>query len=286
MLLDGPVTRLRLRHAGRTEVSGPEQERAAWLLGRMAERHGAADGYALDVLEAIPAHAGLGSGTQLALSVATAFRQLHGVAPDLCGDAALLGRGARSGIGVGLFEQGGLVLDGGRASQGDELPPVLARLSVPEPWRVLLLLDPVDQGLSGAQERAAFAMLPPMGEDVVGEICRLVLLRALPALAEGDLFRFGDAISAIQERVGDHFAPAQGGRFASQRVARALDALRRLGSPGVGQSSWGPTGFALAADSSDAERLRSALLAEGAAEGLDIQVRRPLNRGAQVKEGS
>ena len=150
---------------------------------------------------------------------------------------------------------------------------------------MLLLLDPVDHGLSGAQERAAFAALPPMGEDVVGEICRLVLLRILPALAESDLPRFAGAITAIQERVGDHFAPAQGGRFASPRVAAALEALRRLGAPGIGQSSWGPTGFAFARDEAEAGRLRQALIEEGAAGGLDIQLRRPLNRGARIEEG-
>ena len=293
MLLDGPVTRLSVRRAERTEIRGPERDRAAWALGRMAERHGAAGGHALDVLEVIPAHAGLGSGTQLALSVAVAFRRLHGIAPDLRGDAAWLGRSVRSGVGVGLFDQGGLVLDGGREDEGGDPPPVLARLPVPEPWRVLLLLDPVDQGLSGTQERAAFAALPPMGEEVVGEICRLVLLSALPALAEGHLPRFAAAITAIQERVGDHFAPAQGGRFASPRVARALAALRRLGAPGVGQSSWGPTGFAFARDEVEAGRLRQALIDSGAAGGavggdaggLDIQLRRPLNRGACIEEG-
>ncbi len=251
----------------------------------MVEHLGLPCGHALDVANAMPAHAGLGSGTQLALAVATAVRRLHGIAPDLRGDAARLGRGARSGIGIGLFEQGGLVVDGGRGASDDVPPPLLARLAVPDTWQVLLLLDPAGHGLSGTEERAAFAALPPIAEEEAGAICRLVLMSALPALAEADLPRFGDAITRIQEHLGDYFAPAQGGRFTSSRVTPALAALRRLGASGVGQSSWGPTGFAFARDETEADRLRGALHADGAAEGLDIQVRRPLNRGARITEG-
>jgi predicted sugar kinase len=132
-----------------------------------------------------------------------------------------------------------------------------------------------------------------MSETVTGEICRLVLTQALPAAAEADLPHFAAAITSVQERLGDYFAPAQGGRFTSPRVTQALAALRRLGSPGVGQSSWGPTGFAFARDEAEAGRLRQALIDEGGAGGaagdaiggLDIQLRRPLNRGARIEEG-
>jgi beta-RFAP synthase len=284
MLLDGPETFVRLRRAAETTVCGPERERVALALATTTAALSLRDGHALEVLRAVPAHAGLGSGTQLALAVAASVRGLHGIAPDARGDAARLGRGARSGVGVALFEQGGLVVDGGRGPNTG-VPPLLARLHVPDAWRVLLLLDPANAGLSGAVERAAFAKLPPMADAVVGEICRLALVQALPALAEADLPGFGAAVTAIQERVGDHFAPAQGGRFASPRVAAALALLQRLGAAGVGQSSWGPTGFAFARDDAEARRLCAALHTESAAEGLDIQVRRPLNRGARILGG-
>ena len=289
MLLDGPDTCVRLSRADETTVRGPERERAAQALARISEHLTLSGGHALNVAHAISPHAGLGSGTQLALAVAAAVRRLHGIAPDLRGDAARLGRGARSGIGIALFDQGGLVVDGGRGPERDEgsdaVPPAVARLPVPDSWRALLLLDPTARGLSGARERAAFVALPPMAATVTGEICRLVLMQALPALAEADLPQFGDAITRIQERLGDYFIPAQGGRFTSSRVAQALAALRRLGAPGVGQSSWGPTGFAFARDEAEAHRLRDALLADGTAEGLDIQVRRPLNQGARITGG-
>ena len=50
-------------------------------------------------------------------------------------------------------------------------------------------------------------------------------------------------VSEIQARVGDYFAPAQGGRYTSDAVAQVIEYLIQKEVSGVGQSSWGPTGF-------------------------------------------
>ncbi|MGI4975368.1 MAG: beta-ribofuranosylaminobenzene 5'-phosphate synthase, partial [Janthinobacterium lividum] len=214
---------------------------------------------------------------------------LHGLPDDLRGDAARLGRGARSGVGIGLFRSGGLVVDGGgaaaegghprvaEAGTGQGMPPLLSRLAVPDSWRVLLVLDRTAHGLSGAGERAAFASLPPMSEAVSGEICRRVLMQALPAVAESDLPGFGAAVTHIQALLGDHFAPAQGGRFTSPAVAGVMASLASAGAVGVGQSSWGPSGFAFADGDAAAARLHEAV---SLPEGVDLMVCRGLNRGA------
>lgn len=279
LALDAPRLRLVLRRSPLTRVHGPEQARAAETLAFLVRRFGLRDDHDLRIDEAIPAHAGLGSGTQLALSIAAALRALHGLDSDLADDARVLGRGARSGVGLGLFQGGGFVVDGGRGA--DEVPPrVVARARVPEAWRVLLVTDPGHEGLSGQRERAAFAALPAMPAEGAGLICRLVLMQALPALVDSDLTAFGDAIARIQVMLGDHFAPAQGGRFTSPRVGRAMGVLAAAGAVGIGQSSWGPTGFAFVADDAAARRAVAAL---GAAEGLDILVCRALNSGAVVK---
>jgi Predicted archaeal sugar kinases len=80
-------------------------------------------------------------------------------------------------------------------------------------------------------------------------------MTALPALAEGDIARFGSAITEMQRIMGDYFAPAQGARFLSPRVTEALAWLEANDASGVGQSSWGPTGFALLGSAAEAERL-------------------------------
>jgi beta-RFAP synthase len=279
--LDRPVTRLVVRRSDVTRVRGPEQERVVRYLAQMCSGLGLSGHHDVVIEQAMPPHAGLGSGTQLALAVAAAVRRLHGRADDLRGDAAVLGRGARSGIGIGLFGQGGLVIDGGKGRLAGP-PPLLARAAMPEAWRVLLVLDRNSEGLSGQQERAAFDSLGPMDAAVSGAICRLVLMQALPALAEADLGGFGAAVTAIQAHVGDYFAPSQGGRFTSPGVGAALGVLAAAGATGIGQSSWGPTGFAFAADEREARRFAGALEDCGAMKHLDLLICRVLNRGASV----
>jgi predicted sugar kinase len=67
----------------------------------------------------------------------------------------------------------------------------------------------------------------------------------LPALAEHDLDTFGEALFDFNRRVGEMFRPWQGGLYADPRVERLVDACRAQGVRAVGQSSWGPTVFAI-----------------------------------------
>ena len=96
---------------------------------------------------------------------------------------------------------------------------------------------------------------------------------------------FGDAIADIQKRLGDYFAPAQGGnRYSSPRVAAALDLIRRAGGVGIGQSSWGPTGYAFAESSEAAQQIVHAVSRQAQTEGVDIRVCKGLNTGADITE--
>jgi beta-ribofuranosylaminobenzene 5'-phosphate synthase len=280
--ISGLATRLTLTRAEATEADGADSERARALLEKAVAALAPGKHYRLTIHEAIPSHSGLGSGTQLALAIAAALRRLEGLPADTEADAALLQRGARSGLGAGLFARGGLVVDGGRGA-GTTTPPVVARLSFPAEWRILLAFDPAAVGLHGADERRAFAELPPFSEEDAGRLCRLVLMGALPAAAERDFPAFGAAITQIQAIVGDYFAPAQGGRrFTSPAVERLLALLAAEGANGVGQSSWGPTGFAFAANEEEAQRF-AARAREGAlASGLEIKIVQGLDRGALI----
>jgi beta-ribofuranosylaminobenzene 5'-phosphate synthase len=280
--IDAPATRLTLEHAERTNVSGADAERAASLLERTAAALAPGKRYRLVIEEAIPPHSGLGSGTQLALAVAAALRRLEDLPQDTEADAALLQRGARSGLGAGLFSRGGLVVDGGRGA-ATRTPPVVSRLPFPPDWRILLVSDPGAVGLHGAEERKAFAELPPFSEADAGRLCRLVLMQALPAAAEADFAAFGAAIAEIQAVVGDYFAPAQGGRrFTSAAVERLLAGLAEAGATGVGQTSWGPTGFAFAPSEAEAQRLAARARDMSAARGLTIAVVAGLDTGAKI----
>jgi beta-RFAP synthase len=149
---------------------------------------------------------------------------------------------------------------------------------------VIVVLDPRTEGMHGRDEQAAFARLADFEAASAAEICRLVLIKALPALAEHDIGSFGDAIARLQEIAGDYFAPAQGGApYASAAVAGVMEELRRHGARGTGQSSWGPTGFAFAVDAKEARRLCDLTQEKAAAWGLDMAICEGVNRGALVE---
>jgi len=282
LAISDPRGLVTLRRAAATRIEGVDSERAGRYLAAMQQHLGLAGGHHLAVVDAIPQHAGLGSGTQLALAVAAALRRLYGLQLDSPGDALRLDRGARSGIGVGLFEAGGLVVDAGRGPI-TATPPIISRVDFPEEWRIVLVLDPTRQGLFGESERAAFRALEPMPASDAAHICRLLLMQALPALAERDILRFGAAIAQMQGTLGDYFAPAQGGhRYANSKVAAVLNMLANEGAHGVGQSSWGPTGFAFAEGAEEAERLADLARRRPDSGALDIRVVSGLNRGAEV----
>ena len=136
----------------------------------------------------------------------------------------------------------------------------------------------------GWTREVAFAGLPPFPDHIAAHLCRLVLMQALPAVAECDLARFGSAIRELQAHVGDYFAPRQGGHVsAAHAVGAGLDLLDREGAHGIGQSSWGPTGFAFAASAEDAHRLVKVVRNHPGCRGLDIRVCAALNRGADIK---
>lgn len=281
--IDAPAFDATLRRAPEPAATGPEAERVARYLGEAADQLGVSPNVAVTVAEAIPAHAGFGSGTQVALSVAAALARLNGLSVDVPAVGGRLARGARSGIGVAAFLQGGFIVDGGRRPEGG-VPPVIARLPFPEAWRIVLMLDDAVVGVHGSEEVEAFKALAPMPDAEVAHLCRLVMVRLLPGLAETDIGSVGAALTEIQARIGDHFAPAQDGRrFASPAVSQTLAAAAEAGAAGVGQSSWGPTGFALVGSASEAEALVDHLVRNcHTARGLRFMVTAGRNRGASV----
>src|SRR4051794_22826229 len=77
LAIDGLGTRITIKTASRSAVKGPDRERAMRHLQVMQDSLGVSGAHELTVQEVVPAHAGLGSGTQMALAVAAAIRRLH-----------------------------------------------------------------------------------------------------------------------------------------------------------------------------------------------------------------
>lgn len=255
----------------------------------------AVSGATITIEESLPRHAGLGSGTQLALATYGAVACAHDFTPDVRAHAPALGRGGRSGVGVATFERGGFVLDAGhpterfttdRPPRGEwTVPAVAAHHDVPENWRFVIVLPDVPRGRSGAEEDASVRAAveradPAITEDISGLVTRQVL----PAIAEGDREQFGRAVAAVGRLNGAWFADEQGGVYRPP-VGAIVDALRDDAAiSGAGQSSWGPAVYGVT-DSEQAEAAADAgrtALAAADVEG-DVAVAAPRNVGARIE---
>ena len=292
LMVEKPGIQTIARASSSWSAEGPFAERALIFARRFAECTRLDQGgddlppHHLRIERAAPEHAGLGTGSQLALAVARALAISWGLQCDIGTLARRVGRGLRSALGAHGFEQGGLLVEAGKSSD-DRLAPLVVRLPFPDLWRLVLVLPTVDDraaGLHGVSEVEAFARLAarPAAPNPTDALCRLVLLGLLPALVERDVDAFGEALHDFNAQVGEAFAPVQGGVYASPRIAELVAFVRREGVRGVGQSSWGPTVFAVVADDDRAEHL-AARLRDRFALGDAVLVTRACNRGATIE---
>jgi beta-ribofuranosylaminobenzene 5'-phosphate synthase len=267
--VDRPAVVLEARPAEDLSAEGADAERALTFARRAQAALGLGGGAHLNVVQAIPSHVGLGSGTKLALAVAQALATLHDRPVDAPMLARAAGRASRSAVGMWTFALGGLVVEGGVKPGVDRPAPLLAHHPMPEDWRAVLVLPRSDPGLSGTAEEEAFARLTPAPERSA-LIAQLVLTSLLPALVERDVAEFGAALTRVQQLVGDSFAAAQGGRF-HPLAADLVDTLLRHGAAGAGQSSWGPAVYGIVASAEAgrelARRMEDELAAHGVAHG-------------------
>ena len=132
---------------------------------------------------------------------------------------------------------------------------------LPDDWHFVLATPRAAPGLSGSAEQRAFRDLPPMDAERVGRICRLTLIQVAPAVLTGDIRTFGAAITEIQEMVGEYFAPSSGRPLRDPTGCEVAELALARGAHGVGQSSWGPTVFALTGARSAARALAASIRA-------------------------
>jgi beta-RFAP synthase len=280
-----PTLLVSARRSGELEVSGEDSGRAERFARRVLACHGIQGGARLAIERSLPSHAGLGSGTQLALSVARALAELYGVGTDAAELARAAGRARRSAIGTYVFTGGGLVVEGGRRRGSEDIAPLVARLPFPPAWWCVVGVPHAATGMSGAAERAAFAELPEPDQRDVERVAHLVLMGLLPSLADADLAAFGEALSAIQSITGRWFGLVQGGTFARGPSEELVRSMAEWGAPGVGQSSWGPAVYGIVDGEDSGRRLAAQVRARLGAAGSVFAGPFP-SRGARVWRGA
>ncbi|WP_266078213.1 beta-ribofuranosylaminobenzene 5'-phosphate synthase family protein [Haladaptatus caseinilyticus] len=251
-------------------------------------------GVNLRVHETLPSHVGLGSGTQLALTVLAAVARAYDRQPMIHENAPELDRGGRSGVGVSTFERGGFVVDAGhpterfttaRPRRGEwSVPPIVARRPIPPEWRFVIVLPESEPGRSGDEEDESMRTVVERADPTIANDISVVLLRrALPAIARDDPVEFGNAVAEIGRLNGAWYADEQGGVYRPP-VGELVTLMEE--SPaifGAGQSSWGPAVYGVTTRNRADRAVEVAQLAlDSAGVGGDVLVARPRNSGASV----
>ena len=195
-----------------------------------------------------PPHAGFGTGTTLAVAVADALSQSlgHDRSPDAIRRWA--GRGLRSRVGEHGYFRGGLV-----SHLRDDDPVHVT--SLPSAWRVVTWSVGVGEAISGGVERAGFDGMDRTSTERRRKLERLIdeLHEAAAGGRAGD---FGKALTRYNRMSGEMFAGVQGGPYADAAIERRVESVQRFApEAGVGQSSWGPTVFAVVPDAGRAGEL-------------------------------
>ncbi len=281
--LEEPSIVLEARLADTVEVSGdPELNER---MRKACETILPGRGIDIQIKKSYWNHIGLGSGTQAALAAGMAMSAIYnlGLSPR---DVALkIGRGGTSGIGIGSFESGGFIMDGGHRmdvknaflpssfSKGVPTAPIILQRDFPEDWDIVLAIPPA-RGAYDVYEKDMFANICPIPLHEVERLSHVILMQMLPALVERDMDTFGKAVNNIQE-VG----------FKKREIdlqpgaGDLLEALRSAGAAGVGMSSFGPTVYAITDQPSKIEAEAKRLV-----KNCTVIKTRARNLGAEITE--
>ena len=278
-----PRLRLEITEADEFRVVGPLAERAAEFTRRWAKFQLQPLRCAIQIIETPPEHTGLGVGTQLGLSIAAGLNAFHGLpAAGPLELAMSVGRGLRSAVGTYGFLQGGLIAERGKLPH-EPLSPLDLRVDLPSTWRFALFQPPAAPGLAGGEEEQAIASLPPVPQHVTNKLIAIAQDELFPAAAQGDFAAFSDSLYRYGTLAGQCFAPRQGGPFNGPLLTRLVQTLRDLGLVGAGQSSWGPTIFAICPDEPSATDCIQRFQHVWRESTVVCRITPPTNSGAEIQ---
>jgi beta-RFAP synthase len=279
-----PSVEVTISPAERFRISGELTKRAEHFAMTALRHWDIASPPACEIRVQSPAdHIGLGVGTQLGMAVAAGLRQFMGLPALAFADlASSVGRGKRSFIGTIGFEFGKLIVEYGK-KPGERDSSVFMLEALPDEWRFVLICPKEQQGLAGEMETAAFEQLSPVPESVTIELMRIANQEITCAAAFKDCDRFGEAVYSFGRLAGECFRAVQGGPFANANIGRLVETIRDQGIAGVGQSSWGPTVFAIVANDTEAQRLNEWLRSQADWKDHEVVIAQPDNCGATIE---
>lgn len=292
-MVNRPQLNLRCSESSGFELAGQQQELVRKVIGLIREKRVLPQDplelpIRIELTEAPQRHNGLGSGTQIAFAVATALMHCCKTPTPAAGPMAeLVGRGKRSAIGSYGFFSGGCIADSGIAGDAT-FSPIETRIDFPTGWPIVLIRPEQKAGLHGQHEQSAFNRLRSSESKNRQSLKQLATQEIVPGIESGDYRRFANALHDFNRISGEYFSEFQSGAYNSPRCAEIVQFVREHGCPAVGQSSWGPTLFAVASSNELADdlvrKLREGCDAIGDEKETEIIITSANNVGMQIAD--
>ncbi len=208
--------------------------------------------FLVNIEKLTPEHIGLGSGTQLALSIGMAINKLNNLNLSIIEIGRMLNRGIRSSVGLSNFVHGGFIIDLGIENN---FFSNLSKINFPDKWKIILIIHERNKGIYGSKEIKAFTKLKKSTKNIFN-LQSLVLKETYPYLVEKNFNAFSESITKIQGYMGKYFNKIQGGKYSSKIVSKVINFSKETKIKGYGQTSWGPTGFILLSNKENAQKIK------------------------------
>ena len=180
-------------------------------------------------------HIGLGSGTQLRLSIEELVSKYYETVENI----NIFNRTYRSGIGFNSYKNGGFIVDCPKKNLNDNY--IIFKNKFPTSWKIILLFDNEKRGLHGKMEKSFF--YSSNSNNIRKQLSDIVINEIIPSVLHKDFDIFAKGLTKFQKLNYSFYSSIQKSIYSSVDIAEVIKNISKLFNVGVGQSSWGPTSY-------------------------------------------
>ncbi|MFT5525699.1 MAG: beta-ribofuranosylaminobenzene 5'-phosphate synthase [Pirellulaceae bacterium] len=286
VMLETPRLQLTICKADKFSALGQGNlpQRVSEFAGRWAQHHQRLlPNCEVEIVDCPAQHVGLGVGTQLGLAVAAGLSAWVDLPRQNAVELGTsVGRGLRSAVGTYGFVGGGFIVERGKLKE--PISPLDCQIDVPPQWRFVLIRPQVKCSVWGAEEQSNFDQLPPVTEETTNRLVDILKHKVVPGVATDDFDLFSAGLYSYGQIAGNCFTSIQGGPYNGVQITKVVETVRQLGIEGVGQSSWGPTVFAVTRNQDAAGELSEKLRELLREFPVEIHISSPANHGAIITD--
>ena len=191
----------------------------------------------IDCIESPQKHIGLGSGTQLILSIEEAISKFYRFNKNI----NFFNRNYRSGVGINSYRNGGFIVDSPKNNLLTN--EIIFKTSFPKEWKIILLFDSKAKGLHGSSESRFFSSDTTI--SLRKKLSDLTLNEIIPSIIYKDFDIFARSLTQFQDLNSLFYSSIQKSNYLSHDIAKVVKKVSMKFNVASGQSSWGPTSYML-----------------------------------------